>query len=141
MPAEIPFPRLTAENHEHTSPRDVSYNCIAWATGDTSHWWQPGVYWLFDVSRDEYGIAALEKVFRTLGYVECSSGDLEDGFEKIALYGSGFMYTHVARQLPDGRWTSKLGKEEDISHDSPDNVAGGIYGEVVEFMKRSLSVA
>ncbi|MCG8587287.1 MAG: hypothetical protein MI757_21490 [Pirellulales bacterium] len=49
------------------------------------------------------------------------------------------MYTHAARQLPDGRWTSKLGKAEDIEHDSANDVAGGLYGEVVEFMKRPVS--
>ena len=44
------------------------------------------------------------------------------------------------RQLPDGRWTSKLGKAEDIEHESPDDVAGRIYGEVDEFLKRSVEV-
>lgn len=69
-------------------------------------------------------------------FVECKDGTLEPGFEKVALYGSGFMYTRAARQLSDGRWTSKLDKGEDITHDSPDDLAGGLYSEVVEFMKR-----
>ena len=60
----------------------------------------------------------------------CLEETLESGFEKVALYGSGFMYTHAARQLPDGRWTSKLGQKEDITHNTPDDVAGGVYGEV-----------
>ena len=136
MPADETFPRLTADNHEPSSAPDVGYNCVAWAACDTAHWWQPGVFWPVDASRDEHGIAALENAFKSLGFVECADGTLESGFEKVALYGAGFMYTHAARQLPDGRWTSKLGKAEDISHDSPDDVAGGLYGEVVEFMKR-----
>ena len=37
-------------------------------------------------------------------------------------------------------WTSKLGKSEDIEHDTPDVVAGGVYGEVDEFLKRSVEV-
>lgn len=28
------FPNLTADNHQVTSPRDVRYNCIAWAGCD-----------------------------------------------------------------------------------------------------------
>ena len=46
------------------------------------------------------------------------------------------VYTHAARQRPGGKWTSKLGKAEDIEHDTPDVVAGGLYGEVVLIMRR-----
>lgn len=34
-------------------------------------------------------------------------GKMENGFEKIALSGSGLMYTHAARQLPDERWSDR----------------------------------
>ncbi len=119
------FPGLTEENHRFTSPLDVGYNCIAWTAGDTEHWWQPGSYWPAEASRDDHGIGALENVFKELGYEECPDERLEPGFEKIALYGSGLMYTHAARQLTDGKWTSKLGKAEDIEHDTPHDVAGG----------------
>lgn len=139
MPADEIFPRLTEDNHEQASASDVRYNCIAWAVRDTDHWWQPGAYWPVEVSRDEHGIGALEAAFKELGFVECPDGKLEPGLDKVALYGSAFMYTHAARQLPDGRWTSKLGKAEDITHDTPDDVAGGLYGEVVEFMMRPVS--
>lgn len=131
------FPRLTPENHRITSPATVDYNCIAWSAQDTRHWWQPGVYWPVPVSDGDYGIATLEHAFVSLGYMACEDGTLEAGYEKVALYGSSWFYTHAARQLPSGLWTSKLGKAEDIEHDSPDDVAGGIYGEVVLFMKRS----
>jgi len=40
--------------------------------------------------------------------------------------------------LPSGKWTSKLGRLEDIEHDTPDDVAGGVYGEVAGFMKRAI---
>jgi hypothetical protein len=73
-----------------------------------------------------------------LGYVPCDDDRLESGFEKVALYGSSSYYTHAARQLPDGRWTSKLGRSEDIEHETPNDVAGGVYGEVVRMMKRSI---
>jgi hypothetical protein len=50
--------------------------------------------------------------------------------------GNNLFYTHAARQLPGGKWTSKLGKAEDIEHDITDAVAGGVHGEVVVIMRR-----
>jgi hypothetical protein len=47
------------------------------------------------------------------------------------------MDTYVARQLPDGRWTSKLGQLEDVTHATTDALEGSDYGEVVQFMKRT----
>lgn len=73
-----------------------------------------------------------------MGYVACDDGMLEAGYVKVALYGSTWYYTHAARQLSSGKWTSKLGKAEDIEHDGPDDVAGGIYGEVVLYMRRQI---
>lgn len=134
-----PFPRLTASHYRSTSPPDVSYNCVAWAAGDTEHWWQPGVHWPVPSSRDDFGVGVLERAFQALGYEPCPDESPERGFEKVAVYGFGFLYTHVARQLPNGKWTSKLGKAEDIEHDSPEDVAGGVYGEVVQYMRRPCS--
>ena len=133
------FPGLRIDNHRITSPADTRYNCIAWAAGDTEHWWQPGVYWLpSDWPTDEYGLRALEQLFLHLGYKDCVMDvALEPGFEKVALYGDGQFYTHAARQLPDGKWTSKLGKDVDIEHDTPHDVAGGLYGDEMQVMKRA----
>jgi hypothetical protein len=134
------FPRLTPDNHRESSPAAWDYNCVAWAAEDTENWWQPGVYWPVEVSKDEFGVGALAQAFRALGYESCARDeDLEPGFQKVALYGSGLIYTHAARQLPTGKWTSKLGGGVDIEHDTPDAVAGGIYGEVVEVMKRAVT--
>lgn len=135
------FPRLTPENHRQTSPESLRYNCIAWATGDTAHWWQPGVYWPGDSPVDpaEFGINSLVKLFKALGYQDGGMNvDLEPGIEKVALFADSQFYTHAARQLPTGRWTSKLGKAEDIEHDAPGDVAGGVYGEIVHVMSRQL---
>ncbi|MBV9122139.1 MAG: hypothetical protein JO112_02105 [Planctomycetes bacterium] len=140
IPTDL-FPRLTLENHRITSPADNSYNCVAWSAKDVEHWWQPGVFWPVELAADDHGIGALEQAFLQLGFQDCPDGSLEVGFEKVALYGSGFMYTHAARQLPDGRWTSKLGGAEDIEHQTPHDVAGGLYGELVQFMKRPIPEA
>jgi len=123
------FPNLTDDNHEVTSPPTVQYNCIAWAACNTRRWWQPGVYWPIEASRDDHGIE------------ECNDGSLEGGFEKLAIYGTSFMYTHAARQLSDGSWTSKLGQLEDITHATLEVIAGGDYGEVVQLLKRRVSVS
>ncbi len=136
IPDDGLFPRLTEDNHRRTSPPDVRYNCIAWSAGDTTRWWQPGSYWPIKSGREDCWIGNLIEAFRELGFREGADETLEPGFEKVALYASGIFYTHAARQLASGQWTSKLGKAEDIEHDRPDDVAGGLYGEVVEFMKR-----
>ncbi|MCI0637958.1 MAG: hypothetical protein L0Y72_23715 [Gemmataceae bacterium] len=39
------------------------------------------------------------------------------------------MPTHAARQLPTGRWSSKLGPSEDIEHDLH-ALEGEIYGTI-----------
>lgn len=122
------FPRLTSENHQVTSAADVGYNCIAWAARDTKHWWQPGRFWPADTAAGDFGIGILALAFKTLGYEDCDDANLEPGFEKVALYGDFSFYKHAARQLSSGAWTSKLGKDVDIEHDTPDDVAGGLYG-------------
>jgi hypothetical protein len=104
------FPRLTQARYRSTSPSDLRYNCVAWAAEDSQHWWQPGFYWPVPASRDDVGIDALEKAFQSLGYESCLDESLEPGFEKIALYGFGFFYTHAARQLANGRWTSNAAR-------------------------------
>src|SRR5438552_3579991 len=119
MISNYDFPNLTSENHRITSPATPDYNCVAWAAGDTEHWWQPGVYWPFEAPADECGIGILQQAFLAVGFEDCADGTWEDGYEKVALYASsGAYYTHVARQLANGKWTSKLGRSEDIEHET-----------------------
>jgi hypothetical protein len=94
------------------------------------------------VAAGDYGIEVLERLFKTLGFEDCAmDSSAEPGFEKIALFGHAIYYSQAARQLPNGKWTSKLREAEDIEHDSAHDVAGGIYGEVVQVMKRSTAIA
>ena len=46
---------------------------------------------------------------------------------------------HAARQLSDGRWTSKLGELVDIEHPDLADVAGGIYGQPNLYMERRIA--
>ena len=81
-------------DYDVTSPRDSTYNCIAFAAGDTSRKWDPnallhpGYYWPADALRNEGNndINALKPAFAAIGYAECENGDLEPGFQKVALY-------------------------------------------------------
>src|SRR5260370_38488116 len=134
------LPNLTTKNHRVTSPASLDYNCIAWSAGGTERWWQPCKFWSVPVLSGDYTIGALEQLFKALGYEDCGLDmSLETGFEKVALFRDSVYYTHAARQLPSGKWTSKLGKAEDIEHDLPDDVAGGVYGRLAIIMKRSVT--
>jgi hypothetical protein len=141
------FPRLTRTNSRPTSPKNAEYNCIAWAADDMSRPWWPdknGIgYWPIGVPR-EATLEAFVAAYETIGYVPCDNGDLEETVEKIAIYADADgCPTHAARQLKTGKWTSKLGSSAtiDIEHDSPHDIAGNVYGQVVTFLKRARASA
>jgi hypothetical protein len=132
------FPNLVPQSFEVTSNRSPFYNCIAWAANDTENWWWPDIkdsYWPPGVPRVET-LDAFEAAYGTLGYKRCDDGTLEDGFEKIAIYENADGPQHAAPQLSDGRWTSKLGPDEDIAHNTLDGVAGQLYGQPVRYLRR-----
>jgi hypothetical protein len=134
------LPRLSAKNYRETSPSTWSYNCIAWAAGSTDAWWwpAPGRFWPPGVEREET-LAAFLEAFATLGYIPCESAELEKDFEKVAIYAVGELPAHAARQMGDGRWTSKLGPNIDIEHETLDALAGGTYGEVRVVLRRAVT--
>jgi hypothetical protein len=134
------FPGLRPGNYQITSTAQRTYNCIAWAAGDTQRWWWPerdveNGYWPEGVAADVTQAAFLA----ALGYTAGAGEEVEAGFEKIALFADAESTpTHAARQLPNGRWTSKLGALEDIEHDLH-ALSGDEYGTVVQIMKRPLA--
>lgn len=135
------FPKLELARYEITSPATKEYNCIAWAAHDTEKWWWPGLhpisYW---PNRDAKNtVKEFVEVFESFGYQECDNHDLEPGYEKIALYELNAEPTHMARQLPNGQWTSKCGELEDITH-SLESLEGHIYGAVSLIMRRKREV-
>jgi hypothetical protein len=81
-------------------------------------------------------VDALIKVYEGLGYEVCGNADLESDYEKVAVYGDADGYTHAAKQLPDGKWTSKLGRAEDIEHFAIDGLVGKEYRQVRRILKR-----
>lgn len=131
------FPGLAQSPFEITSQPTPDYNCIAWAAGDTDNFVWPGVFWPAEMPR-KVTRKSFVRFFEGIGYRVCANPDPEDGQEKIALYEHEGIPTHAARLLMDGRWSSKLGSEHDISH-ALDALNGHEYGEPVVFMKRPIT--
>lgn len=132
------FPRLEEEGFSEESPASPRYNCIAWAAEVTHQFWWPRAtpfFWPPGVPQTET-VDAFFQAFETLGYLRCPDGLLEPGFSKIAFYAIDGRPTHAARQLPDGSWTSKLGRHIDIIHRTLTGLEGPAYGNVVGYMKR-----
>lgn len=127
-----------ARNVEITSPATREYNCIAWAMGeDSRNWWPNGHgagYWPSGTMA-ELNRASFRWAFTSKGYQPCADGALVPGVEKVCLYEKGGVPTHAARQLPSGRWASKLGPDEDIEHDLSD-LEGRRYGRPAVWFAR-----
>lgn len=75
--------------------------------------------------------------FRTLRFELTENAALEAGVEKVAIYVDvNLTPTHMARQRASGSWTSKLGPQEDIEHDSLESLEGSVYGRVAQILER-----
>ncbi len=134
------FPRLRNAKFRITSPHDSQYNCIAWAVGISNRWWWPSTnaFWPKRCPKKET-ISAFKETFASLRYKPCKNGRAEQGYEKIALFANDDNEsTHAARQLKNGRWTSKLGQNVDIEHGIKD-LEGPTYGKVVKYFRRSIA--
>ena len=138
------YPELASAGYDKTSDETVVYNCIAWAAGDTSHWGEcgedgplehPGVYWP-PIAKHGYDLDALVSAYSTLGFEVCETAEYEHGFKKIALYKEGNEWRHASKLLDDGRWSSKLGDLEDVSHAMPTDAEGKCNGSVACYMRR-----
>lgn len=132
-------PRLIGSGYRITSPIDAAYNCVAYAFGDTRNFWYDvqiaGYYWPPGVpSADTW--EGWVKAFQIHGYVETADSSFENGFEKVAIYGSQECPEHVARQKANGSWASKMGKGHDIEHQRLSDLEGEMFGTVRKIMKR-----
>lgn len=127
------------------SNADSDYNCVAWAVAaDKDNWWWPITYddlapakWISESGSDtlEHFIEAM----RSIGFEIAEDASVETGFHKIAIYAKvDRTPTHMARQLDNGRWVSKLGSSEDVEHVDVNCFRNEImYGEVHTIMKRA----
>jgi hypothetical protein len=139
-------PNLSPNQYQITSPETSDYNCIAWGAEEDDRRWDPTnpeQYWPDGVPR-ELTLAAFIQAYQSIGYVPCESVEFEPTFQKVAIYTrddgqpDGGQPTHVARQLPNGKWTSKMGELEDIEHEL-DGLRGFYYGDVAHILKRAVS--
>ena len=133
MPVRL-FPKLAKSGYKITSNETDAYNCIAWGFSDDSVWCDPWRYWPDSVKR-EWSINRLIEVFETRGFEVCEDGDPEDGFEKVAIYAVDEEPKHAARQLPNNKWTSKLGEWIDIEHEL-EGLEGNEYGRITTYLRR-----
>lgn len=137
------FPGLANGNYKITSRKTKEYNCIAWSFEETTRWWWPDkyeqYYWPNNVPRLET-LEAFIRVFQEIGYNPCFNENFESGFQKVAIFvDENGAPTHAARQLSNGKWTSKLGGEVDIEHEL-EGVAGQNtpYGSVAQILSRPI---
>jgi hypothetical protein len=59
------FPALAADGYTLASSKTHVYNCVAWAGGDPTRWWEPGIYWPGPPGDD---LSSLVAIFTELGY-------------------------------------------------------------------------
>jgi hypothetical protein len=133
-----------------TSKHTSLYNCIAYAAKDeTQPWWpvpeammrQPGArYFHWPVKRVYPAtVENFFEAFKTRGYKPCKTEKREFGYEKVAIYVDvNDEIKHMARELGDGVWFSKLGDCQDIRHNALEGVESAGYGQARHFMRKRL---
>jgi len=161
LPPEVEkhFPFLTRDLYEVIDDEPKDYNCIAFAAGDQTRWWEPdpwGVYY-WPIPKREYTVVCFVEMFESLNYQKCKCSLKKRSFEKVALYHDPVgcvatpdpaevlpnSPTHAARQFPHGYWRSKLGRGELIEHKTLKCLSGTditgqrtSYGEPIQILKR-----
>jgi hypothetical protein len=77
--------------------------------------------------------------FETCGFKRCQNGNHQYGYEKVAIYidATGALQ-HMARELGDGVWHSKLGKFQDIRHHKLEGAESRLYGQAKYFMRKRI---
>ncbi len=138
---------LKAKGCVITSPENQSYNCVSWAANTDPRnmfWWpEPNVdyYWPEGIER-RVRLSAFIKLFASLGYTNTDDDCFEPECIKVAIYVKGLEYpTHVARQLENGKWTSKLGFFEDIEHTSLKDIIPECGDKVAAILKRPIKLS
>lgn len=148
------FPNLAAGDGRIASKVEASQNCLAFVIGEKKRPWWPGSwtangygapgtsappnYWPDDLPSDET-VQNIEMALERFGFAVCNADDHPDPatVERVVIYAtSAGTPSHVAIELPDGQWASKLGDFHDIHHRTTENLEGNVYGGVVVTMCR-----
>ena len=134
---------IEGQDYQLISPATDAYSCLAhaihrddrviWPDESETCAWPPQLE-----RRDT--LAVFREFFCLCGYQDWVHGKLQAGIEKIALYVDNIgLVVHVARQLKNGHWSSKLGSLADIEHISDQTIEGASYGSVAHYMGRRRS--
>src|SRR5262249_43559988 len=112
---ESDCPSLKDHGYKITSPRDPRYNCIAYAVGDVTQFWDDfkiagyrvrGYYWPPSAGSPDT-LTGWMSIFHLHGYTETEDRSFQPEYEKVAIYESAEGPEHVARQKASGMWVSK----------------------------------
>jgi hypothetical protein len=133
------------------SPKTIKYNCAAFAVGQEDYWFECAdeslkqlylgsceFHWPENILQNA-SLNAYIELYEQHGFEKLSSlnADFVGGVTKIALYGKGDDFMHASKQMPDGRWASKLGPLQDVEHDNLRVLEGPTYGMVKAIMQKS----
>ncbi len=147
------YPKLVADGGKKKSEADHQYNCLSWSAKRTKKYrFEPKPIekwdrWPKDL-RDDYSLESFIMLFENLGYHRCSLTDtgFELFYKKVVIYAQFGIYgdqrwefTHVADEIHAGVWTSKLGPDEDIQHNTPQSLEGNCgdeYGKIYQVLKK-----
>jgi hypothetical protein len=144
---EWEFPALRGgTGYRDTSEETIVYNCLAWALGIAWTRYDPepkcaGYFWFPGLPR-KWDEATLRLLFEKHNYSVADNSEVEPGYEKVVFYSDDEgVPQHFARQLPNGKWTSKIGDLNDIEHDSLECLVSHLYGAPGLVLKRKLQGA
>lgn len=136
---ESDFPLLTGMEYG-LSDENFSYNCLAYALDDESHWWeppmQPGQYWPPGFP-DDITILTVESIIRLHGFTVELDAAVTPETDAIAIYGKDNEWTHFAKFV-EGGWCSKLGEGHDVSGIRLEDLEGLLYGKIAKILCRPI---
>lgn len=137
------FPHAVSEGYRETSPQDRKYNCIAWADEINNRFMWPakyGFYWPQGILNEE-SLNAFIDLYQSSGYQKFSPQTevFDPEYIKVAIYvNTQGTPTHAARQLLNGKWTSKLGPYKDIEHENLKALEDSDYGTVGIILRKKI---
>jgi hypothetical protein len=133
------FPNSEKEPIKIDSPETSDYNCVAWILGKTNNWYEPDEEydWIEGLPMSD-DLNTMQAFFEHFGFQVCEKFDnFDSSIELIAIFAKEGIFTHVAKLLKNGNWTSKLGNSYDVEH-GLESISNGLYGEVALYMQKIL---
>jgi hypothetical protein len=129
--------------YRDTSEETIIYNRLSWALGITWTRYDPEpkctrYFWFPGLPR-KWDEPTIRLLFENHDYSLAENSEFELGYEKVVFYSDDkAIPQHFARQLPNGKWTSKIGDLNDIEHDTLECLVSPLYGRLGLVLKRRL---